>query len=256
MNSQNTSRDDQAELSFELLAARSNTSSDCQPVIDPNNFISQAINLSDTEEEYTRIHYGNSQVISSPDLHPICTNSEIPGGIEKTGRNGTNTPIDSGGDNNTNQNNASENNTRHDNKSMPGCLPDYFPTAGPPLINWGKQNDGSTIILSSSTIRNAYNEIFRWKRNVFLVPYGKIGREFIDQVTSHIIDWNNSSNNCHVSLKAALVLLGVCLQKPGPKSKAIDHQDALAKRLILWRKRAKSANYYANAELFNVEMEN
>ena len=169
-------------------------------------------------------------------MHPICTNSEIPGGIEQTGRNGTNTPIDSGGDNNTNEDNASENNIRHDNKSMPGCLPDYFPTAGSPLINWGKQNDGSTIILSSSTITNAYNEILRWKRNVFLVPYGKIGREFIDQVTSHINDWNNSSNNCHVSLKAALVLLGVGLQKPGPKSKAKDHQDALAKRLILWRK--------------------
>ena len=118
---------------------------------------------------------------------------------------------------------------------MPGCLPDYFPTAGPPLINWGKRNDGSTIVLSSSTIINAYNEIVRWKRNVFLVPYGKIGRDFIDQVTSHINVWNNSSDNCHVSLKAAFVLLAVGLQKPGPKSKAKDHQDALAKRLILWR---------------------
>ena len=145
VNSQNTSRDERAELSFELLAARSNMSSHCQPVIDPNNFISQAINLSDTEE-YTSSHYVNSQVISGPDLHPICTNSEIPGGIEQTGWNGIKTPIDSGGDNNTNQDNASENNTRHDNKSMPGCLPDYFPTAEPPLINWGKRNDGSTIV--------------------------------------------------------------------------------------------------------------
>ena len=59
-----------------------------------------------------------------------------------------------------------------------------------------------------------------------LVPYGKIGR---------INDWNNSSDNCHVSLKAAFVLLAVGLQKSGPKSKAKDHQDALAKRLILWR---------------------
>lgn len=235
VNSQNTSRDERAELSFELFAARSNMSSDCQPVIDPNNFISQAINLSDTEEEYTSSHYGNSQVISSPDLHPICTNSEIPGGIEHTGWNGINTLMDSGGGNNTNQDNASENDTRHDNKSMPGCLPDYFPTAEPPLINWGKRNDGSTIVLSSSIIINAYNEIVRWKRNVFLVPYGKIGRDFIDLVTSHINDWNNSSDNCHVSLKAAFVLLAVGLQKPGPKSKAKDHQDTLGKRLILWR---------------------
>ena len=42
---------------------------------------------------------------------------------------------------------------------------------------------------------------------MFLVPYGKIGRDFIDEVTSHINDWNNSSDNCHVYLKAAFVLL-------------------------------------------------
>ena len=70
---------------------------------------------------------------------------------------------------------------------------------------------------------------------MFLVLNGKIGRDLIDQVTSHINDWNNSSDNCHVSLKAAFVLLAVGLQKPGPKSQAKDHQDALAKRLILWR---------------------
>ena len=65
----------------------------------------------------------------------------------------------------------------------------------------------TAIVLSSSTIINAYSEIVRWKKNVFLVPYGKIGRDFIDEVTSHINDWNNSSDNCHVYLKAAFVLL-------------------------------------------------
>ena len=38
-----------------------------------------------------------------------------------------------------------------------------------------------------------------------------------------------------MSLKAAFHLLAVGLQKPRPKSKAKDHEDALAKRLILWR---------------------
>ena len=121
------------------------------------------------------------------------------------GRNGINTPIGKGDDNDTNfnQDNASESDTGQDNESVPGCLPDYLPTAEPSLINWGKRNDGSTIVLSSSTIINAYSEIVRWKKNVFLVPLGKIGRDFIDQVTSNINDWNNSSDNCHVSLKAA-----------------------------------------------------
>ena len=67
------------------------------------------------------------------------------------------------------------------------------------------------------------------------MPYGNIGRNFIDQVTLHINDWNSGSDNQHISLKAAFVLLAVGLQKPSPKSKAKDHQDVLSKRLILWR---------------------
>ncbi|CAB4007611.1 Hypothetical predicted protein, partial [Paramuricea clavata] len=58
---------------------------------------------------------------------------------------------------------------------------------------------------------------------------------FIDQITMHINDWNSGSENQHVSLKAVFVLLAVGLQKPNPKSKAKDHQDALSKRLALWK---------------------
>ena len=94
VNSQNTSREERTELNSELLTARSNASSNCQPGTDSNDFISQAINLSDTEEEFTSSHYDNSQVTSNPDLQMICTSSEIPVGIEQMGRNGINTPRD------------------------------------------------------------------------------------------------------------------------------------------------------------------
>ena len=40
------------------------------------------------------------------------------------------------------------------------------------------------------------------------------------------------------ALKVAIVILALCLQKPGPKSKSKDHQDCLAKRLVLWKKGA------------------
>ena len=103
------------------------------------------------------------------------------------------------------------------------------------MINWGKRSDGNAIVISTSVITDAYNEIATWRKNVFLVPYGKVGRDFIDQVTLHINDWNSGSDNQHISLKAAFVLLAVGLQKPSPKSKAKDHQDVLSKRLILWR---------------------
>jgi len=74
-----------------------------------------------------------------------------------------------------------------------------------------------------STIDDAHDEIVKWWKNTFLVPYGKIGREFIDKLTEHINDWNNRSPLQHIALKAAIVLLAVGLQKPSQKSKAKDH---------------------------------
>ena len=38
----------------------------------------------------------------------------------------------------------------------------------------------------------------------------------------------------HTALKTAFVLLAVGLQKPGKKSKTKDHQECLARRLVLW----------------------
>ena len=90
--------------------------------------------------------------------------------------------------------------------------------------------------MNVSTIEDAYDEIVKWRKNTFLVPYGKIGREFIDKFTEHINDWNNESPLQHIALKAAIVLLAVGLQKPSQKSKAKDHKECLGKRLDQWNR--------------------
>ena len=63
----------------------------------------------------------------------------------------------------------------------------------------------------------------------------KVGREFIEKMTEHLKDWNNGSKMQPIALKAAIVLLAVGLQKPSQKSKAKDHQECLAKTLVLWK---------------------
>ena len=105
----------------------------------------------------------------------------------------------------------------------------------PPIISWGHRADGTIITVHSSTIIKAYDEITQWRKSTFLVPYGKVGREFIDQLTQHITEWNNASHAQHIALKAAIVLLATVLQKPSMKSKAKDHQECLTKRLALWK---------------------
>ena len=61
------------------------------------------------------------------------------------------------------------------------------------------------------------------------------GRDFIDEIIKHIHDWNNGTEMQHTALKAAFVLLAVGLQKTSKKSKAKDHQECLARRLVLWK---------------------
>ena len=69
---------------------------------------------------------------------------------------------------------------------------------------------------------------------MFLVPYGRIGRDFIDLLTMHINQWNNKLNKQKIALKAFFVL-HVWLQKPGPKSKEKDHKECLKRRMVLWK---------------------
>ena len=117
----------------------------------------------------------------------------------------------------------------------PGCLLDYEPVNKPSSIYLGRKSDRAEIWVNTTTIVNAYNEVTTWQKNTFLVPYGKIGRDVIDQLAKHINDWNNYSEMQHIALTAAIVLLALALQKPSQGSKGKDHQDCLSRRLALWK---------------------
>ena len=133
----------------------------------------------------------NSQETSFPDLHTINSNnvSEISGEIQ---RNGTNTPTD----------NRSENSSNEMLNDVPGCLPEYVEVNRPQLVNWNRNSDGEIITINSSLIDEAYTEITTWRKNTFLVPYGKTGRDFIDQLTKHIDD--NHATPCSESRYCSL----------------------------------------------------
>ena len=92
-------------------------------------------------------------------------------------------------------------------------LPEHEITEKPAIIKWEKDKNGVLINIQSSDIIKAYEEIILWRKNVFLVPYGKIGKEFIDQLTTHVNQWNSKSEQQHIALKAVFVLLAVGLPK-------------------------------------------
>ena len=90
---------------------------------------------------------------------------------------------------------------------------------------------------------------------MFLVAYGKIGGDFIDQVRSHNNDWYNSSDNCHVSLKVIFVLLAGAFKNQGQSLKLKIIKTPWLGDLSCGAK-ARLANYYGNVGIFKVELEN
>ena len=122
-----------------------------------------------------------------------------------------------------------------DHFEMPGCLSNYEPVSMPSSVYWGRKSDGAEIWLNTIAIAKAYNKVTTRRKNTFLVPYGKIGRDFIDQVAKHNNDWNNKSDMNHRAVTAVIVLLAFALQKPRQGSKAKDHQECLSMRLALWK---------------------
>ena len=150
--------------------------------------------LEETGSESGESQYANLLASPKQDLHTAST-PEIPGDVEQKEQG-------------------------EDHLNSAGYLPEYKTIYKPSMINWGKRSDGNAFVTSTSVITDSYIQITTWRKNVFLVPYGEVGRDFIDQVTLHINDWNSGSDNRHISLKAAFVLLAVGFQKPSPKSKA------------------------------------
>jgi len=65
-----------------------------------------------------------------------------------------------------------------------GCLPEYEAVNTPSTFIWGQHSEGKAITVTTSTIDDTYNEITKWRKNTFLVPYGKTGKDHIDMAQS------------------------------------------------------------------------
>ncbi|CAH3115014.1 unnamed protein product [Pocillopora meandrina] len=88
-----------------------------------------------------------------------------------------------------------------------GSLPECNTLHTPSSFVWGQYNEGRSIIVNVSTIENAYDEISKWHKNTFLVPFGKTGKEFIDTLRELSNKWKNDPPN-REKIFANLVMTG------------------------------------------------
>ena len=83
-------------------------------------------------------------------------------------------------------------------------------------------------------IDNTYDEVVQWNSNLFKVPSGKAGRDFLDEMVKTINLFNCGSNLASVAITMSMIMPPLLLQKPAKSSKAKDHRMYLEKRLKLW----------------------
>ena len=87
----------------------------------------------------------------------------------------------------------------------------------------------------SQAVRSAYAEAVHWRRNVFQVPSGGVGKDFVLELTRLYNAYAEGSALESIALTAAMLLPILLLQKPHAQSKAKDHALCLSRRLKSWR---------------------
>ena len=73
-----------------------------------------------------------------------------------------------------------------------------------------------------NSLNVAYNEVVHWRPNLLKVPFGKVGKSFVSELTRMYKAFVSSSGMESIAIKAAIVLHApiLLLQKPSSKSKA------------------------------------
>ncbi len=74
-----------------------------------------------------------------------------------------------------------------------------------------------------------------WRINNFKVPWGKVGKEFVHELSRLFSAFASASSMESIALRAAIVLPILLLQKPHRKSKAKEHAACLERRLRVWK---------------------
>lgn len=110
-------------------------------------------------------------------------------------------------------------------------LPSFSPLPAAPIFTWGDV-DGASF---SHQIDEAYQVIVHWRRNIFKVPQGKTGKDFIYELSKFFKEYANDTMLESVALKAAMVMPALLLQRPHLSSKPKENAKCVERRLGLWR---------------------
>ena len=99
-------------------------------------------------------------------------------------------------------------------------------------ISWGVFVGEEAI---TNEFKSAYNEIVTWRKNLFLLPRGKVASDFIKELTRLMNLFANKTQWERLSFLLIHTFMPIMLQKPSKTSKAKDHSRYLLTRLERWK---------------------
>ena len=88
----------------------------------------------------------------------------------------------------------------------------------------------------SKAIDEAYSQTVHWVPNLFMLPSGSSGKQFIAELAKLYDTFASVSSYESFAIKTAMTMPALLLQKPHSKSKTRDHILCLNRRLVLWEK--------------------
>ena len=107
-----------------------------------------------------------------------------------------------------------------------------FSEMPPPSFLWNGTIEGSDFV---DRVTAAYDEVVHWRRNLFVVPFGKVGKEFVQELARLFRSYGEKSALECIALKAAMLCCTLLLQKPHPTASSKDFINCLQRRLSLWK---------------------
>jgi len=108
----------------------------------------------------------------------------------------------------------------------------FYPSDPCVDFQWGDV-DGVTFC---QLMRDTYEDVVHWRRNSFLVPSGKSGKDFVLELARLYQAYADNSSLHSIALTACSVFQVLLLQKPHANSKSKEHIACLECHLTLWHR--------------------
>ena len=102
-----------------------------------------------------------------------------------------------------------------------------FQCASSPAFVWGEEVNGETFV---SAVKDAYQEVVRWRPNLFSIPLGAVGKKFIMEATRLVRAFAEGSTLESVAIWALTIV-----QQPSSSSSHRQRTDCLQRRLVAWQ---------------------